>query len=104
APQADYPIQFDVEYPAGSSRILNFPLFIGLFIREILLIPHFIALFVLLIVFLVVSFLASFAILFTGAYPEGMYVFAAGFVRWWSPFTAYFLGLTDRYPPFSLSA
>jgi hypothetical protein len=45
---------------------------------------------------------AWFAILFTGRYPEGLYNYNAGFVRFASRLNAYFLLQTDKYPPFGM--
>jgi hypothetical protein len=99
--QADYPLKFSVPYPATSSRLLNFPLFIGLMIRAVLLIPHFIIIYFLALAEFVVVFIAQFAILFTGSFPAGMHGFAVGVSRWSTRLSAYMFGLSDRYPPFS---
>jgi len=100
--QQEYPLTFEVDYPDASSRLLNFP-FLGIIIRTILLIPHYVVLFFLGIAAFVVIFIAQFAILFTGAFPAGMHKFVVGYTRWSMRLTAYTLGLTDKYPPFSLS-
>jgi hypothetical protein len=43
------------------------------------------------------------AILFTGRYPQGIYHFVAGAVRWHDRVVGYALLLvTDLYPPFRL--
>jgi hypothetical protein len=96
----DYPVQFDISRDATQSRLTNFPLGIGFFIRSILLIPHFIILYFLGIVAYIVYFIAKFAILFTGRYPEGMYSFVLTYVRWNARNNAYLLSLFDKYPPF----
>jgi hypothetical protein len=101
--QQDYPLSFAVDYTPASSRILNFPLFIGSFIRLILLIPHFIVVWFVGVIAFLVLFIAQFAILFSGGFPAGMHGFVTGYLRWSTRLSAYFLGLTDRYPPFSLS-
>jgi hypothetical protein len=99
--QADYPLKLTVAYPAGSSRLLNFPLFIGMFIRVILVIPHLIILAFLGIAEFIVVFIAQFAILFSGSFPDGLHGFVVGVSRWSTRISAYLFGLTDRYPPFS---
>ena len=47
------------------------------------------------------SFVAWLAILFTGHYPEGLYQFGVGVLRWFIRVEAYLLLLVDEYPPFS---
>jgi hypothetical protein len=101
--QPDYPLTFDARYPESLSRVLNFPLFIGLFIKAILLIPHLIVIVFLVLVAYVVLFIAQFAILFTGSFPEGMHRFLVGVGRWSTRVNAYLYALTDKYPPFSMS-
>lgn len=70
--------------------------------RIILAIPHLIVLSILGIALYVVAVVAFFAVLFTGRWPEGLRDFALGVGRWYVRFEAYFLLLTDEYPPFSL--
>lgn len=96
-----YPITFDIDRPATQSRLTNFPLGIGLFIRSILLIPHIIILYFLAIVAFIVYLIAGFAILFTGAYPQSFYNFVAIYIRWNANVSGYLLSLYDKYPPFS---
>jgi hypothetical protein len=43
-------------------------------------------------------------ILFSAGFPRGMFDFVAGYLRWQTRVTGYALGLTDRYPPFTLEA
>ena len=69
--------------------------------RIFLIIPHMIVVGLLSIAWWVTSFVAWFAILFTGNYPEGMYNFGAGVLRWFIRVEAYLLLLVDEYPPFS---
>jgi hypothetical protein len=52
---------------------------------------------------LVVVFIAMFAVLFTGAFPEGMHRFVTGVFRWAQRVNLYVYSMTDKYPPFSLS-
>ncbi len=101
-PQSDYPLTFSVEYPGQLSRILNFP-FIGLFIKFLLTIPHWVILAFLFLVAIILLFIAQFAILFTGSFPAGMHKFMVGVGRWSARVNAYVYGLTDIYPPFSMS-
>jgi hypothetical protein len=74
-------------------------------VKWLLAIPHYIVLFFLWIAAIVVVLVAWFAILFTGRYPRGMFDFVEGVIRWSNRVTGYaFTLVTDRYPPFSLSA
>jgi hypothetical protein len=72
-------------------------------LRLILAIPHYIVLFFVLCVWWVTTVIAWFAILITGAYPQGLYEFGAGALRWLIRVEAYSLLMVDDYPPFSLS-
>jgi hypothetical protein len=96
----DYPMVLIAQQPVSLSRLLNFP-FLGLVIKMILLTPHFIILIFLVLAATIVIFLATFAILFSGSFPEGMHRFVVGVGRWYIRATAYMYGLTDKYPPFS---
>src|SRR5204863_5314132 len=71
------------------------------FFRFILAIPHLIAYSLYGIAAGVVVFFAWFALLFTGRYPQGMYDFVAGFLRYETRVLGYYWLLTDQYPPFS---
>jgi hypothetical protein len=65
---------------------------------------HYIVLFVLAIAAIVVVIIAWFAILFTGRYPQGLFDFVVGTMRWALRVVGYaFVMVTDRYPPFSLN-
>ena len=66
-------------------------------------IPHLIVLYILSIVVVIVGILGQLAVLFTGKYPRSLFQFTAGVVRWQARMTAYLYGLTDIYPPFSIS-
>jgi len=74
-------------------------------VKWFLAIPHYIVLAFLGIAAVVCVVIAWFAILFTGRYPRGLFDFVVGVGRWGVRVSAYaFLLVTDRYPPFSLSA
>ena len=93
-------VHVEVVYPDAPNELNRWlPL-----VKWFLAIPHFIVLFFLDIAAVVVVVIAWFAILFTGRYPEGMFDFVVGVMRWSLRVTAYaFLLVTDRYPPFSLA-
>jgi hypothetical protein len=71
--------------------------------RIIFLIPHAIVLILLGIAWAISAFIAWVLILVTGSYPEGLYNFAVGYLRWSFRFEAYAYLLNDEFPPFSLS-
>ena len=102
--KAEYPVRYDIAREPTQNRLTNFPLGIGSFIRSILLIPHLIILYFLGIVGAIVYFIATFAILFTGKYPSGLFNFYVGFQRWNSNAYAYLASLYDKYPPFSMDS
>ena len=73
-------------------------------VKWLLAIPHYIILFFLAIAAFVVIIIAWFAILFTGRYPQGLFDFVVGVIRWGTRVQGYaFILITDRYPPFSLN-
>jgi hypothetical protein len=70
--------------------------------RIILVIPHVVVLLFLSIAGAVVALIGFFAVLFTGHWPEGLRDFVLNVYRWYLRVSAYFLLLTDEYPPFEL--
>jgi hypothetical protein len=73
-------------------------------VKWFLAIPHYVVLLFLDVAVIVVVIVAWFAILFTGRYPQGIFAFVEGVVRWHNRVIAYaFVLITDRYPPFSLA-
>ena len=76
----------------------------GLLLRQIAALPHIIVLCFLGIAAFVLWVVVQWVILFTARFPRGMFDFVAGVVRWQTRVNGYALGLSDRYPPFSLEA
>src|SRR5205814_1409498 len=73
-------------------------------VKWLLAIPHYVVLFFLWIAVTVAVIIAWFAILFTGRYPQTLFRFVVGVLRWTNRVTSYaFLLVTDQYPPFQLS-
>ncbi len=96
----DHPVTLTVEHPEKLSRgiLILKVLFGGLYVG----IPHGFCLFFYGIAVSVVVFIAFWAILFTGKYPQGMFNFVVGYMRWGLRVNAYWSNLlTDEYPPFS---
>jgi hypothetical protein len=94
---APYPASITVVDPAGPRDRLT----VGL--RLLFVIPHAVLLFFLLCAWWVTTVIAWFAILLTGSYPQGLYEFGVGVLRWFMRVEAYGLLLVDEYPPFSLA-
>jgi hypothetical protein len=94
-------VHLDFPYPNANQDLNRWlPL-----VKWLLAVPHYIVLFFLGIVALVAVIIAWFAILFTGRFPQGLFHFVEGVFRWYNRVLAYAIVLvTDRYPPFSLSA
>jgi hypothetical protein len=74
-------------------------------VKWFLAIPHFVVLFFLNIAAVIAVIVAWFAILFKDEYPRSLFDFVEGVMRWNNRVIGYALTLvTDRYPPFRLSA
>ncbi len=89
-----YPVTFKADYVEKRSRLTTF-------FRFILAIPHIFVVFFYVLAAEIVVFIAWFALLFTGRYPQGMYDFVAGALRYSTRVCGYVFLLSDEYPPFS---
>jgi hypothetical protein len=96
----DYPVDLRADYPERSSR--GWAVLTILLIKFLALIPHFIVLFFLTIAQALVSLVAQVVVAVKGEYPQGMFRFVEGVLRWNTRVAAFVLSLTDRYPPFAL--
>jgi hypothetical protein len=94
---APYPASLEIADPAGPRDRLTVAL------RLLMVVPHVLVLIFVLLAWFVTTVIAWFAILFTGAYPQGLYDFGVGALRWVLRVQAYFLLMVDDYPPFSLT-
>ena len=94
-------VHLDLDYPDVERDLNRFlPL-----VKWLLAIPHYIVLLFLGIAAVFAVVIAWFAILFTGRYPRSIFNFVEGVMRWGLRVEAYsMLLVTDRYPPFRLSA
>jgi hypothetical protein len=91
-----------IERPAESSRFFAIPI-LGLVARYVLAIPHFIVLYVLSLLVGLSQLVLWAPVIFTGEFPSWGFKLVGGTTLWTMRVYAYLLGLTDRYPPFSLS-
>lgn len=89
---------YDVEYPERLSRW-------KIFVKWLLVIPHFIVLWFLSVAAGFVLFVAFFAILFTKRFPRGLWDFMLMYTRWTANVMVYgWMLQRDEYPPFGDSA
>jgi hypothetical protein len=88
-----YPVTFEADYVERRSRLTTF-------FRLLLVIPHLliVAFWGLAVFFGVI--VAWFALLFTGRWPLGLYMFTANFLKYFTRVSGYCWLLTDPYPPF----
>ena len=91
---SSYPVAYE-QHPAEKRNRLT------VFFRFLTVIPHFIFAFFYAIAFFVVELVAWFAILFTGRFPQALYDFAAGYLRFSARLYGYSLLVVDQYPPFN---
>lgn len=91
-----HPVLFTAVDPLGPRRRLT------VVFRIFLAIPHFIVLSLVLLGWYAATVVAWFAILITGRYPQALWEFSVGALRWRLRLDAYLLLLVDEYPPFSL--
>lgn len=103
ASSTGYPVSVTFERQPSYSRLYAIP-FLGIFIKEIILIPHLIALGVVGLINAVMHLVAWFSVLTRGTYPEWAYNWTTGTIRWGVRVFAFLLGLTDKYPPFGLGS
>ncbi len=97
-----HPVQLTIPHQAEYSRglsILGVIFFIGKIIGAL---PVLIVLYVLTIILEIGGWVMQFVVLFTGKYPEGAHEFFRGIVQLNARTLSWILGLTDRYPGFSL--
>jgi len=96
-----YPVNLELSYPEKSSRWLALATIL-MFIKPLLLIPHFIVIYVYGVVGTIAFVAAQFAILFTGKYPKSLFCLVKSVTIWQLRVNSYFMALTDKYPPFDM--
>jgi hypothetical protein len=89
-----YPVGFQMDYIEGRSRLTTF-------FRWILAIPHFFFAAVYGLIFYIVLIISWFALVFTARWPDSLWGFSTGFLRYLTRLSAYLYLGVDQYPPFS---
>jgi hypothetical protein len=88
-----YPVTYEADYVRERDRLTTF-------FRLILAIPWLIVAIIYGIAVFVVAVIAWFALLITGRYPDGLYNFNAGALRYFMRVGAWVSLQTDAWPPF----
>jgi hypothetical protein len=91
-----YPVHYEADYQAEQNRATTF-------FRIILAIPWLIVAIVYYIVASITHLIAWVAVIILGRYPEGLYNFNAGMVRFFVRTSAWIYLQTDEWPPFGIS-
>lgn len=91
-----YPISYEADYNREPNRLTTF-------FRLLLAIPWLIVGYIYAIAGIFTWIAAWFALLFTGRYPQGLYNFNSGVLRYFTRINSYVALLTDQFPPFGLS-
>jgi len=99
---AGHPVDVRIHIPESNNRWWAFPI-VGFYVKQLILIPHFLCLIGLGIGAVALWLVMWLPVLLTGTYPRGPYSYLCGVARWALRIQAFQGGLTDRYPPFSLS-
>jgi hypothetical protein len=96
---AQQSVHLDFPYPDAEQDLNRWlPL-----VKWLLAIPHYILLFFLDLGALFAVIAVWFAVLFTGRYPQGLFDYMEGVLRWHNRVVGYAATLvTDQYPPFRL--
>ena len=90
-----YPVTYEADYQRERNRLTTF-------FRLIVAIPWVIVGYVYAIAQMVVVFIAWFAILILGRFPEGMYNFVGGVLRFLERMNGFMYLQTDEWPPFGI--
>jgi Domain of unknown function (DUF4389) len=93
--EAVHPVRFAVT-PVGTPTAGN------ILLRIILAIPHAIVLGLLGIVAGILMIVAAIMVLVQNTYPQGIFDFLRGYLRWHARMFVYLAGLAEEYPPFAL--
>ncbi len=100
-PGGEHTIDLTFDETEQQNRLWGIP-FVGILVRSILLIPHWIVLFFIGIVFAFVTLVTWIPVLVNGRTGDWVVRWVGGFYRWFNRVYAYALLLTGKYPPFRL--
>ncbi len=95
-----YPMITTFDESVTMSRLWGIPL-LGVWIRSILLIPHYVVLFFYAIVVAILQLVIWIPVLVNGRYPGWGYAIVGGYVRWITRVQAYLILAAAAYPPLS---
>lgn len=90
-----YPIRYEADYKRQPDRLSTF-------FRIILVIPWAIVAIIYSIALTITALIAWLAVIILGRYPQGLYDFNAGMLRFFTRVNAFCYLQTDHYPPFGL--
>lgn len=99
--EAPHPVRVDIDRDQRVNQLWGIP-FIGLWVRWLILIPHYVVLWFVGIAVALVFLVSWIPVLLNGRMAPWGYTILGGFLRWTTRVTLYLLMLTDRYPPFAL--
>jgi hypothetical protein len=100
-PGGEHPIEVTLDETDRQHRLWGIPL-VGLWIRWILLIPHWVVLALLSVIVGFLILVSWVPLLINGRQADVIIRWVGGFYRWWIRVSAYAFLLTGRYPPFRL--
>ncbi len=98
---APYPVEVDFDRDTRLNNLWGFPI-LGIMVRSLLAIPHFIVLALLGIAVWFVVAVAWIAVLVNGRYPQIGYEIVGGFFRWYTRVIGWTFLMAGPYPPFRL--
>ena len=97
----DYRVRVEIDRDQPINRFWGIPI-LGLLIRWIILLPHYVVLWIIGIAAMVLILFSWVPVLILGRQSQLVYSVLGGWLRWSLRVSTYLMLLHDRYPPFSL--
>jgi hypothetical protein len=97
----EHPVRLEIDPGQQVNQLWGIP-FLGLWVRWLILIPHFIVLWFVAIAVACVFLVSWIPVLLNGRMASWGYTILGGYTRWSTRVALYALMVTDRYPPFAL--